>query len=167
MNSNIIVADASPLIAFGRIKQISLISKTLGKIIIPQAVAGECLVEDHRPGAYEIQRAIEEKIISITPTHKIKVKPGLLEILDNGEANALSLALQLDAGILIDEKLGRDAAKKLNLKTIGTAGVLLLAKKKKLIKNISPIITELKNAGYYLSVELINAVLKQAKEKAD
>ena len=52
----------------------------------------------------------------------------------------------------------------MNLHTIGTAGVLLLAKEKKLIKTVSPLIIELKKSGYYLSNSLIQTVLDRAKE---
>lgn len=165
MTKRIVVADTSPLIAFGRIQEISLLSKVLGKIIIPEAVAEECLIETHRPGASEIQKSIRQKMIEVIPDNKITKNLGLFEVLDEGEACAISLALQLNTGLLIDEKMGRSAAKKLNLKIIGTAGVLLLAKKKKLIKKISPIIAELQNAGYFLSSHLVTEILKQAKEK--
>lgn len=154
MANKIVVADASPLIAFGRIKLLSLLSKTLGTIIVPEAVVRECLADISRPGANAIQNAIDKKIIKphINPdTHHYQ---DLLDVLGIGEATAIVLASQLQTGILIDEKLGRNAAKKLNLSVIGTAGVLLLAKKKKLINKISPLIFELKNTGYYLSAEL-------------
>ena len=164
MNNKIIVADASPLIAFGRIKQIPLLAKTLGTIIIPEIVASECLNESHRPGAVEIQQAVHNKIILITPDNEINKNSGLSEILDHGEASAISLALQIEAGLLIDEKIGRDVARKLNLKIIGTAGALLLAKKKKLVNKIAPLIMQLKQSGYYLSSALIAEILKQAKE---
>jgi predicted nucleic acid-binding protein len=55
----------------------------------------------------------------------------IFDILGPGEATAIILASQLKAGLLIDEKLGRKAAQKMNLHIIGTAGVLLLAKEKK------------------------------------
>lgn len=74
------------------------------------------------------------------------------------------MACELHAGLLIDEKLGRNAAIKFHLSIIGTAGVLLLAKKKKLIPKIAPLINELKENGYYLSKELIKEILKLGKE---
>lgn len=70
-----VVANAGPLIAFGRIKRLSLLSDTLGTIIIPQAVAGECLENISRPGADEIQKAINKKklIDQVSPLiHELK-----------------------------------------------------------------------------------------------
>lgn len=164
MNKKIVIADASPLIAFGRIDRISLLSAVLGNIIIPRAVSDECLVDISRPGASEIQKAIDKKMIHIRDAVDMHQHEILLDLLDVGEATAIALAVQLKAGLLIDEKLGRAAAKKLNLKVIGTAGVLLLAKQKKLIQEISPLILDLKKSGYFLSSTLIEEVLKRADE---
>lgn len=163
--NKIIIADASPLIAFCRIGKLSFISNTLGDIIIPKAVAEECLIDSSRPGANAIQKAIKENIISIYPNPMIQKHDGLLNFLGQGEAHAIVLALQLKTGLLVDDQLGRKAAKKAGLKIIGTAGVLLLAKQKKLIKKLSPILNELKQSGYYLSNELTKEILKRAKEK--
>ena len=66
---------------------------------------------------------------------------------------------------MIDEKLGRKTAQKMNLRITDTAGVLLLAKEKKIIKKIALLLKEFKNAGYYLSEELIETVLNRAGEK--
>lgn len=163
MSENIIIADAGPLIAFAKIKHINLLAETLGKIIVTKTVLNECTAHSGRPGAKEILDATNKEIITLhnNPNGNHNA---LCEILGPGEASAIMLALQLKTGILIDEKLGRKAACKMNLHVIGTAGTLLLAKKKKLIKKVAPIIQELKGAGYFLSKELIHAVLIKAKE---
>lgn len=165
MNRKTIVADASPLIAFGRINQIKLLSDIVGEIIIPEAVAEECVRDNLRSGASEIRKAIHHKIISIHANPNEDKYKELLDILGKGEAAAIVLASeQIDKRLLIDEKLGRQVAKKLNLKVIGTAGVLLLAKQKKKITQVSPLINQLKKSGYYLSNDLISEILKQANE---
>lgn len=164
MAKQIIVADTSPLIAFARIDRMVLLSKLFGTIIIPQAVADECLADLSRPGAQDIRKVIDKNLITIHPGVDIQKYATLSDILDNGEICAIALALQLGSGLLIDEKLGRNAAKELGLKIIGTAGVLLLAKQKKMIHSISPLIDELKAAGYYLSDVLTKEILKLAKE---
>lgn len=74
------------------------------------------------------------------------------------------LASHLKAGLFIDEKLGRQVARKLDIRLIGTAGLLLLAKQKKYISEIAPFITALKSQGYYLSTTLENKILHRANE---
>lgn len=54
---------------------------------------------------------------------------------------------------------------KKHIKVIGTVGVLLLAKNNKIINKISPLIQALQQSGYFLSTDLINEILKRAKEK--
>ncbi len=162
-----IIADASPLIAFGRINKISLLFDLLGKVIIPEPVASECLTNPLRSGAIAIQHAIDAGIAEIK-SHSIHLhnKSVAQYNLGIGETAAISLAISTQHPLLIDEKLGRKVAKQLQIKIIGTAGVLLLAKKKQLIKKISPLLNELKKSGYHLSSELMNEILQQAKEKA-
>lgn len=165
MNSSIIIADAGPLIAFGRINLLSVLHKTLGSMIIPKSVANECTRETSRPGASAIQEAIHKKIVQVNLDPKGEQLTQLLAILGPGESAAIALAIELRTGLLIDEKLGRNIATQLNIKIIGTAGALLLAKQRKIIKAVLPIIHQLKITGYHLSDTLIIEIAKLAHEK--
>ena len=78
----------------------------------------------------------------------------------DGEADAISLASQMHCGIFMDEKTGRAAAMALGLKTIGTVGVLSLARSKGLIAKLKPLIVRLQDSGYFLAADLIENVLK-------
>lgn len=155
MANKTIIADAGPLISFGRIKRLSLLVDALGIISAPAYVLNECLFNPNQAGAKEIQDAIDQQLIKSYENPDMRHHQNLFDVLGPGEASAIVLASQLKMGLLIDEKLGRKTAQKMNLPIIGTAGVLLLAKEKNLIKTIAPVISELKNAGYYLSKELI------------
>lgn len=154
-----IVSDASPLIAFARIGKISILKKVLGDLIIPLSVFSECCGYIDKPGAKEIEKLVKNgEILVKTHACSEKVKP-FQDILDIGELQAISLALELQSGLLIDEKLGRAVAKDFNIKIIGTAGVLLLAYQKNIISSIPDTVSELQRAGYYLSKKLINTLL--------
>jgi predicted nucleic acid-binding protein len=159
-----IIADASPLIAFGRINHLVLLTETLGTLIVPESVLRECLANPALTGAKQIQDAVNKKLITWHEDPDPHSYLSLFDILGPGEANAIILANELKVGLLIDEKLGRKIAQKMNLSVIGTAGVLLLAKEKKLIKEVMPLLSELKKSGYYLSNALIQTVLAYAKE---
>lgn len=165
MAKKIVVADTSPLIALTRIGSLALLPKLLGEIIIPKAVADECLSDMSRQDSAAIKKAITNKILKVTTNPDTVVYHNLCNILDAGEAAAIALAVKLKAGLLIDEKLGRNAAIKQNLKIIGTAGILLLAKEKRLIKKVKPLINELCKSGYFLSADLVESILKIAGEK--
>lgn len=86
--------------------------------------------------------------------------------LDAGEANAIALALELQADdLLIDERLGRQEAVRLGLSIIGILGILLVAKQRSLIPQVQPVMDALINkAGFRVSTQLYQRVLALAKE---
>lgn len=159
-----IVADSGPLISLGKIDRLSLISKLAGKILIPQAVADECLADLSLPGAHAIQKGLDENLIEIYLLPESAKQPILLSLLDKGESEAILLSLYLNIPILIDEKIGRQVARKNGLSIIGIGGLLIAAKKKGLIKKVSPIIKDLQQNGYYLSKELVSEILSKVQE---
>lgn len=86
--------------------------------------------------------------------------------LDPGEAEALGLAIQHEAdAVLLDEVFARDAAARLGVKTIGTAGLLLIAKQRGLTPEVAPLLRRLiVEASFRLSGELLRHVLSKAGE---
>ncbi|HIH45312.1 MAG TPA: DUF3368 domain-containing protein [Candidatus Methanoperedenaceae archaeon] len=86
-------------------------------------------------------------------------------MVDEGEAEAIALGLELDSWILIDEKKGRICARNLNLKVRGTLGLFLEAKEKGIVKSVTECINKLQEAGYFLDDFLIEAVLTRAAER--
>ena len=60
-----------------------------------------------------------------------------------------------DVILLIDDRAGRQAAGKLNIKITGLVGVLLMAKERGLIKSVVDVIEEIRNNGYWLSNSLV------------
>ncbi len=86
--------------------------------------------------------------------------------LDGGEAETIALALELKADlVLLDEKEGRHAARRLGLNVIGVVGILLLAHERKEIDQVKSYLDALRQtAGFYLSDALYWAVLEQTKE---
>ncbi|KPA19192.1 hypothetical protein MHK_000592, partial [Candidatus Magnetomorum sp. HK-1] len=88
----------------------------------------------------------------------------LKKSLDIGESEAIALAHEKNADVLIiDEKAGRIVARQY-VKIIGLVGVLLSAKKKKIINEIKPILIKLKNSGFKLSNNLFAVALEKAGE---
>ncbi len=158
-----VVADAGPLIAFGRIGKLELLPPVLGEIIVPNTVARECLHDPGKPGARAIREAFRGRLL-IKHSDPLPVQPAF-PILDEGESAAIRLALKLSASVLIDEKAGRSIATKLGLSIIGSAGVLLAAKKHGLIQEVKPILEAFASNGYHFSDALIRAIILRAGER--
>lgn len=94
-----------------------------------------------------------------------QTKNELSEIVDEGEASAIALALEIQNCILIiDEKKGRRLAKQLNIVILGTLKVLLLSKEKGIIASVTEAVKELENMNFRFSKTLKEEILKQAGE---
>lgn len=102
----------------------------------------------------------------VAPKNEIKLA-SLREVLDEGESQAIALALEIHCEILlIDERLGTKVAKSEGLSTLGLIGLLVLAKKKNVISAIRPILSELKEeAGFWLGTSFMQQILKDQGEE--
>lgn len=152
----IVISDTSPIIALFKLNKLKILKKLFGTLLIPPAVSEELR-------RYNI---ILPDYFSIkTPANNTKVKE-LLNELDIGEAEAICLCREVKADLLlIDEKLGRIAAKREGLKTIGLLGIILIAKEKKLIKSVRKIISNLeKKDNFWMSERLKAYIIDKANE---
>lgn len=86
--------------------------------------------------------------------------------LGRGEAEAIALALELGADVLlIDERKARKAALGLGVPVTGVLGFLLEAKKKGAIPAIKPLLDQMEVAvGFRIKRSLYDAVLQAAGE---
>lgn len=160
----IVVSDASPLINLARIGKLSLLQEIYGTVLVPDAVWHEVVIRGRgQAGAAEVEsagwvqrRAIADRVLAVT----------LQRDLNLGEAEAIVLALESDADLLvIDERLGRLAANRLGVRLIGLIGVLVAAKRRGLIERVKPQMDALKNvAGFRVDESLYFRVLRDEDE---
>ncbi|HEX5154071.1 MAG TPA: DUF3368 domain-containing protein [Parafilimonas sp.] len=159
----IIVSDTSPVANLLLIGQLPLLEKLFGEVIIPPAVHKE-IIALHDLGNDITGYTTSKYIKIIHPKNSGKIA-SLLITLDEGEAEAIVLAEELNARyLLIDERLGAATANKIGIKTIGLLAVLISAKERKLIDAVKPLITLLRHQGFWMSEKLILQVLTAAGE---
>jgi len=122
----IVVADAGPLIALTRISQFGLLPSLYGQLHIPPTVRDEVVILEHeRIGAEEVNAAAWIHTVEVRDVTAVQL---LRERLDVGESEAIVLAIQLQADLLvIDEARGRRVAEARGLNKIGTIGTLIAA----------------------------------------
>lgn len=155
------VSDTGPLIALAKADLLHLLNTLFDKVAIPPAVYHELSAKTGEE-AKRLDAAIGDYIIvtdnSASPTELLRVVQGL----GPGEENAIALAVELGTGIIIDDKLGRAAARVLDLTVTGTVGVLVEAKRAGLVSDIRSVLENMRSHGYYFSDSLIDAALRLA-----
>lgn len=159
-----IVSNTSPITNLAGIGQLELLHQLYGFITIPQAVYNEMATIGRTvPGALEVQTLSWIMVQPVTDSNQVE---GLRAVLDPGEAEAIVLALELNAELLIiDERPGRAIARQNNIPIIGVLGVLLEAKQQGSIAAVKPLVDWLINElAFRVSSQLYEAVLQSAGE---
>ena len=159
-----IVSDTSPLIALAKVQHLHLLRDLYQSVSIPQAVFRECLGSRKSDFAI-LEQAIEqfihvENIPPLPPEVQIATSS-----LDIGEKQAIALAYHHKSTLWIDERLGREVARRLQISVTGTVGIFLQAKKTGLIPLVLPLLYEIRGRGYWLSDELLDLAAKMAEEQ--
>ena len=160
----IIVSDTSCIGYLIQINLLHLLQTLYGEIIIPGAVNDEILqLENEGHILSEFKNADWIKIYS---THNLSNVSKYENILDRGELEAISIAIELEADLLIiDEKLGRIVAKTIGFDITGLVGILITAKNKNLILSVKKALDELILLGCRISNTLYNIALKSCNEQ--
>ena len=140
----IIISDTSCLIALQRIGLLHLLKDLFQEVLITPEVKNEF--------EYDLPEWI------LVSEVKNKEKQSELEKkLDKGESSSIALALERkDSLLIIDEIKGRKIAASLKIEIIGTVGIILLADKRGLIKDVFSVIQKLTDEGFRLSDKIID-----------
>jgi len=157
------VSNTGPLIALAKLDQLSLLEKLFGQIFIPPAVRRELLAKTGRESA-RLDDAMAS-FIEVAPIHSLapEVKIATLR-LDLGEQEAVALAYERQALLVIDDRLGRAAARRLDLAITGLMGVLVRAKEEGMIQKVRPLLDQVRQQGYWLSDKALEAAARLAEE---
>lgn len=86
-------------------------------------------------------------------------------LLDAGEAEAIALAYEKQWRVVLDDLRARGVARRLDLKVIGTLGLLIRAKREGLVPSLKPLLEELDSVGFYLGEELKVEALRGVSEE--
>jgi predicted nucleic acid-binding protein len=137
----VVVSDASPIRALHHLGLLSLCRDLYGSVIVPEAVRQELRHPTSTCQPLEIEGHAG---FEVRAPRSNSVDLGVPSDLDAGEIEAITLAIELKADlILMDERKGTEAARRLGLATIGVFGVLLEAKRRSLIDRVLPCVDRL------------------------
>lgn len=157
----IVVSDTSPLNYLVLIEQIECLPRLFGRVLVPEAVRRELL----HPETPAVVRAW---ILSAPEWLEVHAAPPALEseVLGPGEAEAIPLAEELDALLLVDDLEAREAALERGLGATGTLGVLERAAAAGLLE-LPEALARLRTTTFRLSARLESFVLERDRQRRE
>lgn len=161
------ISNASPLIFFGKLNKIELLTNLFDKIEITESVFREVVEEGkkgEKPEVPLIQNSIDSGRISIRKlNNEGESRSSFIKKshpkLHDGEADTIALILQhKKSEVLIDEKLARKVAELHGIFPIGSLGVILLAYKKNMLNEsgLNLIISKLISENFRIGADVLN-----------
>jgi predicted nucleic acid-binding protein len=145
------VTNSTCLIGLERIGRLDILPQVFTPITIPPAVQTEV--------------GISTSWLTVKAPENLSTVQTLKTQVDDGEAEAIALALEVkNVIIILDDLSARRIAQQLQLKVMGTVGMLIQAKQKNMIPAIKPILESLAEANFRISDAIIDKALELADE---
>jgi predicted nucleic acid-binding protein len=146
----------------GKAGCLDLLPRLAGVLVIPAAVVREVTVRKEEAALMAFLDAANP--LQIQPDGELR--PEILAWdLGSGESQAISLATRLGAArVVLDDLEARRCANSMNLRVIGSLGVVVMAKQKGLIAEAKPVIERLRRVGLYLDDGLVTKALEMVGE---
>lgn len=142
-----VVTNTGPLIMLAKIDQLELLRQMFTTIAIPPAVYRELLGKIGAE-ANRLDAALAQ-FIEVTakpePASTVRAATGHL---DAGEQQAIALAHIRKTILVIDERLGRQAARQLDITITGSVGVLIEGKQRGYVAAVKPLLVAARQQGY-------------------
>jgi len=137
-----------------------LLEALFGNVLVPEALFSEVTALD-KPQSERLRNYLYGKVRVVDMQRYVYLDA----FADAGETQAMLLYKEVAADyLLIDDKRGRKVAKINQIKTVGSLGVLLQAKRIGLITRIAPLIEQIAASPVFMSESLIQTVLTLASE---
>ena len=145
------VTDSTCLIALERIGQLDLLRQVFAPLFAPPAVQAEL--------------GVSVDWLVVRPVSDMRIVVALKTQLDEGEAQVIALAMELgDILVVLDDKKARRIARQMDLRVIGTLGILLRAKQEGVVTELKSSLNALRRVGFYMTDELYQETLRIAGE---
>ena len=161
--AEIVIADTSPLLNLALIDRLDLLRSQFSSLSVPETVRAELLAGD--AGTERLESLLESEFVSIATPQRDDLVRELRTELDAGEAAAIALAIERDADlVLIDERDGRQVARRHDLSVTGVVGIPLRGARRGEV-SIEPALDELRDAGFWISDDLYRRAIDAAEDE--
>jgi predicted nucleic acid-binding protein len=157
----LVIADTSPINYLILIGHIEILPALFQKVILPSVVRDELTAA---PPSVRLWITDPPPWLEVRKTAKFHQDVSLKN-LDAGEEDAIALAIELHADLLLmDDREGVVAARSKELTVIGTLGVLGLAAQRGLL-DLGDAFEKLKGTNFRYSQETMDALLDESSGK--
>ena len=158
----VVVSDTSPIRSLDHLSRLDLLDALFGEVVVPPAVSDE--LAHPRPRFRPV-------LVSSLPFARVQAPSDQVDVanlrrsLGPGESEAIVLAAEIGAELLIDESAGRAEARRRGLRRVGVLGILVRAKQRGQLPIVLPLMERLRDElGFFVSAELYDEVRRQAGE---
>lgn len=152
----IIISDTTPLHYLIEIEEQCLLRKLFGQIILPQGVIEEL---SHPKAPQKVKDWVQNlpDWIEVRTADTSLFQPQ--KKIGKGECHAIALAIEMKAdAVLADDRGAVLEARRVNVQTIQTLGILEAAAKRNLLE-LEEALTRLQQTNFYVLPEIIEALL--------
>ena len=156
------VANASPLILLGNTDNLDLLAALAEAVVVPRSVADE--VGAKPDGTCLLAILARHPRYVVFPDEA--VPPELLAWdLGAGESQVITHARRHGADrVVLDDREARRCARVMELKMIGTLGVVARAKRLGHLAAAAPVIEHLRRTGFYVTEARVQQILREVGE---
>lgn len=155
----LIIADAGPIFSLAIIDKLKILDLLFNEIKIPKAVWEEITLDKTTKHYQRIHDYFYNKTAQINNFNDLSF------LMDYGESEAIILYKELEADfLLIDDKKARKIAENFEINCIGTIGLLVIAKRRKLISRLKPLFIRFLDNKRFYAISLLNTILLQENE---
>ena len=156
-----VVINASPLIVLFRSNLEKMLPQLFKEIVVPDAVWHEIVDGGHTDrAALCLPETTWVKRVDNTPEPSVMAWD-----VGPGETAVISFAFNSQGYFaMLDDSAARNCSNSFDIPTLGTAGLLLVAKKRGVIDTVTKPLQSIRDNGLYLSDTLVATLLKNAGE---
>lgn len=153
MPDALVIADSSCLILLAKIEELGILKSVYKQVFVTKEIAEE--FNGSLPEWIEVKEVENKTLQSLFE-----------EILDLGEASALTLAFETQGcTVILDDLKARKTAAKMNIKVTGTIGVIVKAKTENMIPSAKAVFEKILETDFRISDRILNEAIKLAGEQ--
>lgn len=161
--NGIIVSNTGPLIALSLVERLDILRRIFSRVVISQAVHEEILEGAQKGvGIKAYLRADWIEVHNVTAPQDVLLR----NVLDSGEASVVQLSREIGSDyLLIDERKGRKIARSIyGIRVVGTARIIVEARKRGLVSDARKLINDMRAGGYWIHEDIVNRVLMECPD---